>query len=37
MSQLDDFQVLHFGEYEIATLRRMKSKLPGRFHPRMFE
>ena len=33
MGQLDDFRVLHFGDYEIIALRRMKSKIPERFHP----
>jgi predicted RecB family nuclease len=35
INQLDDFRVLHFGQYEIAALRRMKSKLPERLHPRI--
>jgi DNA-directed RNA polymerase subunit RPC12/RpoP len=33
MGQLDDFRVLHFGEYEIIALKRIKSKLPERLHP----
>jgi hypothetical protein len=32
ISQLEDFRVLHFGDYEIIALRRMKSKLPERLH-----
>ena len=35
ISQLDDFRVLHFGEYEIVALRRIKSKLPEHLHPRI--
>jgi predicted RecB family nuclease len=33
IGQLDDFRVLHFGNYEIIALRRMKSKLPERLYP----
>lgn len=35
ISQLDDFRVLHFGDYEVIALRRMKSKLLERLHPRI--
>jgi predicted RecB family nuclease len=33
--QLDDFRVLHFGDYEIVALRRMKARLPENLHPRI--
>src|ERR1035437_1230610 len=33
--QLDDFRVLHFGDYEIVALRRMKARLPESLHPRI--
>jgi predicted RecB family nuclease len=35
IGQLEDFRVLHFGDYEIIALRRMKSKLPERLHMRI--
>jgi predicted RecB family nuclease len=31
--QLDDFRVLHFGDYETVALRRMKTRLPETLHP----
>jgi len=33
--QLDDFRVLHFGDYELVALRRMKARLPVSLHPRI--
>jgi predicted RecB family nuclease len=33
--RLDDFRVLHFGDYEIVALRRMKSRMPQRLHPKI--
>jgi predicted RecB family nuclease len=35
IGQLDDYRVLHFGDYEIIALRRMKSQLPERLHPKI--
>jgi predicted RecB family nuclease len=35
IGQLDDFRVLHFGDYEMVALRRMKSQLPERLHPKI--
>jgi predicted RecB family nuclease len=33
--QLDDFRVLHFGDYELVALRRMKARLPEHLRPRI--
>ena len=33
--QLDDFRVLHFGDYEMVALRRMKARLPESVHPKV--
>ena len=33
--QLDDFRVLHYGEYETIALRRMKARLPEYLHPKI--
>ena len=35
VTQLDDFRVLHFGDYEAVALRRMKTRLPDSLHPKI--
>ncbi len=35
ISRLDDFQVLHFGDYEITALRRMRHQLSDRLQSRI--
>jgi RNase_H superfamily len=35
ISRLDDFRVLHFGDYEITALRRMRSQLPPQLQSRI--
>jgi hypothetical protein len=32
--QMEDFRVLHFGDYDIVALRRMKARLPKTLRPR---
>jgi predicted RecB family nuclease len=33
--KLDDFRVLHFGDYELVALRRMKARLPETLQPKI--
>jgi predicted RecB family nuclease len=33
--QMDDLRILHFGDYEVVALRRMKGKLPEALHARI--